>query len=195
MFNQIDSMLELLIMLVTEPRTGILFILLIIASLSDYMTYKIPNWLTVGGMLFGLVYNAVFPFSAQHGFVWAVGGLLTGFFMMLPFYVLKIMGAGDVKLMAMVGACLGVYDTLYSVLFSFIAGGLGALIFALANRRLARMLMNIREAGQIFIMAAIAGFQPQAQMPAGQSVGKLAYGICISLGTMTYLATRQLGFI
>ena len=195
MFKEIDSMLELLIMLVTEPRTGILLGLLIIASFSDYMTYKIPNWLTVSGMLFGLAYNAVFPFSPQHGFLWALGGLLIGFSIMIPFYGLRIMGAGDVKLMAMVGACLGIYDTLYAVLFSFIAGGLGALVFATANGALTRMLVNVRNVGQVFIFTAFSGARPQAHMEAGTSVGKMAYGICISLGTITYLVLRQLGFI
>lgn len=195
MFKEIDLMLELLIMLVTEPRTGVLFGLLIIASLSDYMTYKIPNWLTVSGMVFGLAYNAAFPFSPQHGFLWALGGLVIGFFIMIPFYGLRIMGAGDVKLMAMVGACLGAGDTLYAVLFSFMAGGLGALIFAAANGALSRMLANVRNVSQIFILTTISGTKPQAHMAAGSSVGKMAYGICISLGTMTYLVTKQLGFI
>jgi prepilin peptidase CpaA len=192
--QEFDSILELLAMLLREPRTGVLFALLAIASFSDYFTYKIPNWLTVGGMLFGLAYNTAVPFSTQHGFVWALGGLLVGFFIMLPSYGLRIMGAGDVKLMAMVGACLGLTDTLYAVLFSFIVGGIAALGFALANRALTRMLVNVRNIGQMFIFSALSGFRPEAQMETGKSVGKLPYGICISIGTIASVMAKQLGY-
>ena len=46
MMQELDSLRELLWMLVKNPRTGILFVLLTIASITDYRTYKIPNWLT-----------------------------------------------------------------------------------------------------------------------------------------------------
>lgn len=195
--QELDSLLELLSMLVKDPRTGILLALLVIASISDYATYKIPNWLTLGGMLFGLIYNSVFPFSTNphHAFLWAAGGLLTGLFTMLPLYVMKVMGAGDVKLMAMVGAFLGVNDTLYVILLSLITGGIAALGFAIANQALARMLANIRNIGQIFILTAISGFKPEVHMEKEKSIGKLPYGICISIGATIYLITRQLGYL
>ncbi len=193
--QEFDSLLELLLMLLKEPRTGVLFGLLLMASVTDYFTYKIPNWLTVGGMLFGLVYGTLFPFSVQHGFLGAAGGLLVGFFSTIPFYGLRVMGAGDVKLMAMVGACLGVTDTLYAVVFSFIAGGMAALIFALVNRALTQMLINVRNIGQFFMFTVISGVAPQAELEVKHSIGKLPYGICIGIGSMAYLISRQLGLI
>lgn len=195
--QEFDSLMELLLMLLREPRTGILLGLLVIASVSDYATYKIPNWLTVSGMLFGLTYNSAVPFSTNphHAFLWAAGGLLIGLFTMLPLYVMKIMGAGDVKLMAMVGAFLGVTDTVYVILFSFITGGVAALGFALANRAVTRMLVNIKNISQIFILTAISGFKPEVNLEKEKSVGKLPYGICISIGATIYLITRQLGYI
>lgn len=195
--QELDSLLELLLMLVKEPRTGVLLALLVIASLSDYSSYKIPNWLTFGGMLFGLIYNSIIPFSTNphHAFLWAAGGLLIGLFTMLPLYVMKVMGAGDVKLMAMVGAFLGVNDTLYVILLSFIIGGVAALGFAIINQALTRLLVNIKNIGQIFILTAISGFKPDAHIEKEQSVGKLPYGICISIGATIYLITRQLGYL
>lgn len=194
MMQDFYSLLELLAILVREPRTGILFALLVIAAVSDYLTYKIPNWLTVSGMLFGLAYSVAVPFSVQHGFLWAFGGLLIGFFTMFPFYGLKVMGAGDVKLMAMVGAYLGVIDTLYAVLFSFIVGGMAALAFAIANKALTRMLVNVKNVGETFIYSALAGFRPEANIETGKSVGKMPYGICISIGSITYVIAKHLGY-
>jgi prepilin peptidase CpaA len=192
--QEFNALLELLAMLVKEPRTGVLFILLVLASVSDYRTYQIPNLLTVSGMVFGLIYNTAVPLSINPGFFWALGGLFVGFLIMLPLYVLRVMGAGDVKLMAMVGAFLGVTDTLHAVIFSFIVGGMAALAFALFNKALVRMLGNVKNAAQMMMMSAIGGFRPDIQIEASKSVGKLPYGICISIGTVAYVVAKQLGY-
>lgn len=192
--QELDSLIELLAMLIREPRTAILFALLVTASVCDYRTYKIPNWLTGGGIVFALIYNTAVPFYRDQGFLWALGGLMVGFLVMLPCYALRIMGAGDVKLMAMVGAFLGVTDTLHAVVYSFLVGGIAALIFAIRTHALARMLGNLKNMTQMMMLSAIGGFKPDIQMEPGKSVGKLAFGICISIGTITYVVGKQLGF-
>lgn len=55
--DKFNSLLQPLISLLADPRTVILFSLLIVASVIDYRTYKIPNWQTLGGMAFGLMFN------------------------------------------------------------------------------------------------------------------------------------------
>lgn len=192
--EELLSLLELLALLVTDPRTVVLFGLLIAASVSDYRTYRIPNWLTVSGMAFGLVYAAASPAYLHTGFLWASAGLLLGFVMMLPLYVLKVMGAGDVKLMAMVGTFLGTSDTFHAGLFIFIIGGIAALAFALANGALVRMLGNVKNIVQFTVSSAPGGPRLDARMAAGKSVGKLPYGVCISIGTMGYVVARQFGY-
>ena len=194
MMQELDSLRELLWMLVKNPRTGILFALLTIASITDYRTYKIPNWLTAGGIIFGLVYSVFVPFSRDFGFLWALGGMMLGFIVMLPGYVLRIMGAGDVKLMAMVGAFLGVDDCLHAVIYSFIVGGIAALGFALFNKAMTRMLQNVKDITQAMMFSVVGSFKPDLRITASQSVGKMPYGICISVGTAGYVVARQLGF-
>ena len=191
--QQLDSMIAVLLMLITEPRTAILFALLVSASICDYRTYKIPNWLTAGGIVFALIYNAAVPFNRDQGFLWALGGLMVGFMVMLPCYALRIMGAGDVKLMAMVGAFLGVTDTLHAIIYSLIAGGVAALLFAFHTHALSRMFSNLKIMTQMLMLSAIAGFKPDLQTQSIKSVGKLAFGICISIGTITYLIVKQIG--
>ena len=191
----VDALLQLLFMLITEPRTAVLFVLLIIASVTDYRFYKIPNWLTVGGIAFALIYNTAVPFNRDHGFLWALGGLAIGFFTMLPGYALKVMGAGDVKLMAMVGAFLGVTDALSAVLCSLIVGGVAAIVFALINKVFSRLLVNVKSAAQLIMVSAMGGFKPDLQIDKSTSVGKLPYGICISVGTIIFVVAKQLGFV
>jgi prepilin peptidase CpaA len=186
---------ELLLMLVQDQRVLVLVTLLAMASVTDYMTYRIPNWLTVGGMAFGLIYNTVFPFTLKLGFFWALGGLATGLVVLLPLYALRTMGAGDVKLMAMVGAFLGVTDTLYAIAFSLAAGGIAALGFALFHRVFKRMLVNVRDVAEAAVLSAMGGFRPSVQIEPAASVGKLPYALCISAGTLVYLVSRQLGFV
>lgn len=191
--QEIHALLELLAMLVFDPRTAVLIALLVIAGVTDYRTYRIPNWLTFGGATFALVYKTVVAVNPGSAFLLASGGLLLGFLVMLPLYMLNAMGAGDVKLMAMVGAFLGVDETLQAVLFAFLAGGIGALGFALAGGRLGRMLRNTREVLFSLVSMSLAGVRPDARMHAGQSIGKLPYGVCIAIGTIGYVLGRQLG--
>lgn len=189
------SLLELLGMLVTDPRTGVLIALLIVAAASDWRVYRIPNWLTASGTAFGLIYNTAVPMSTHTGFLWAFDGLLLGLLMMLPLYALKAMGAGDVKLIAMVGAFLGVPGIFFAVIFTFIVGGVAALGFALFNRALGRMLGNVKNLVQIMMLSAIGGFKPDTHIDASKSVGKLPYGVSIGIGTTGFLVARQLGYL
>jgi prepilin peptidase CpaA len=187
------SILDLSAALATNPRSAVLIALLVAAAVIDYRSYRIPNWLTFGGAIFGLGYNAAVPAAVQPGILWALGGLGLGLVILLPLYALRVMGAGDVKLMAMVGAFLGLSGILTAVLFTFIAGGVAALGFVLWHRAFRRMAGNVRDLVQWMAFAAVAGLRPTAATPA-ISVGKLPYGISICAGTIASLAATQLGF-
>jgi prepilin peptidase CpaA len=189
------SLLELLGMLVTNPRTGVLIALLIVASVCDYRAYKIPNWLTASGAVFALVYNTAAALSPQAGFFWAFEGMSLGLLMMLPLYLIKTTGAGDVKLMAMVGAFLGVPDIFYVVVTTFIVGGIAAVGFAMFNGVLGRMLSNVKNIVQIVMWSAIGGIRPDALIDASKSVGRLPYGVSVGIGTVGYVVARQLGYL
>ncbi|MDQ1919956.1 A24 family peptidase [Massilia pseudoviolaceinigra] len=186
---------ELLGMLVTDPRTGVLLALLAAAAVCDYRTFRIPNLITGGGILFALVYNTVVPPDWRAGWTWAPAGMLLGFGAMLPMYAIGTMGAGDVKLMAMVGAFLGFNATLYALLFCVITAGIAALVFGLRKRVMGRMLANTGAAMRGMLWSAVASGTPRLQPEAMQSVGKLAYGISIALGTTSYLVAQQFNLV
>lgn len=192
--QEFHALLELLGMLATDPGTAVLFSLLVFASVSDYRSYRIPNWLTIGGAAFALIYKTAIAVSPPTAFLVAFGGLLLGFIVMLPLYALRAMGAGDVKLMAMVGAFLGVYEAFQAVLFAFIVGGIAAIGFGLCKGKLRRLLDNAKAAVYEMSALSMSGVRPEAHVDVHESVGKLPYGICISIGTMGYVMGRQLGF-
>lgn len=193
--QEFNAVLELLAMLATDIRMLALFALLGVAAVSDWRSYRIPNWLTFGGACFALIYVTMAARTPASGAASAFGGLAVGFAAMLPFYALGIMGAGDVKLMAMTGAFLGPQQTLMAVLFTFIAGGVAALAFAIHRRRLAHMLGNVKATAQGMVISTIAGMRPDGRLQASQSVGKLPYGVCIAVGTVVQVLAHQLGFV
>src|SRR5438477_1353646 len=69
-----------------------------IALVTDLRSRRIPNWLTLSAFSAGVVLNIVA--SGTQGGVSALEGAALGFGLLIPFYVLRVMGAGDVKLLA-----------------------------------------------------------------------------------------------
>lgn len=188
---ELRSFLELLGMLVTDPRTGVLLVLLAGAAVSDYRTMRIPNLLTGGGILFAVVYNTLVKPEWNADWTWAPAGMLLGFIALLPMYALGVMGAGDVKLMAMVGAFLGPAGTANALLYSILTGGIAALVYAVRKQALARMLANARRALRSMLWSAVASGAPRLAPDAMPSVGKLAYGISIAIGTTTWVVAQH----
>lgn len=192
--QELNVVPEFLAALLAQPRIVVLVVLLVIAAVIDWRTYRIPNWLTVGGMVFGLIYNTVAAGPALSGFLTALVGLAVGLGVLLPLYMLRVMGAGDVKLMAMVGAFVGLPGVLYAVLFSLVAGGIAAVVFSLYRRVFRRMTANVADIVQAMAFVAIAGGGPRGNTPAQASIGKLPYGVSICVGTIASLVAKQLGF-
>lgn len=79
---------------------GILIGVLVIVTITDLRTYKIPNACILIGMTAGL-YMTYMSYSAK-GVVTAFGQMFLIFMAFYPFYLLKGIGAGDVKLLMMV---------------------------------------------------------------------------------------------
>lgn len=192
--NNSQALAELMWMLLGDPRYSVLLGLLALACFIDVRSYKIPNWLTFGGAALALGYSALAPFSGGHGLSWSAGGLAVGLMIMLPAYALRVMGAGDVKLMAMVGAFLGLESTLYAALFVFVCGGVLAVGHALMRRSFLRLAVNVKDISQGALYALLGGMRPHAQVSSAQSVGKMPYALSIALGTTLFVVAQQLGY-
>jgi prepilin peptidase CpaA len=107
---------------------------------------------------------------------------------------MRVLGAGDVKLMGMVGAFLGLPETLPALLCVFLAGGLAALAFVVVHRSVPQLAANLRAMVQGTVLSALTG-QPFGGMTSAVSVGKLPYGVSISAGSLLYLVAHQLGYL
>lgn len=96
------------------------------------------------------------------------------------------MGAGDVKLIGMIGAFLGTPDVIGAVLATMAVGGLLAIGMTACKRMLPQLFANLRGMlVQLYIQQMNGSFT--AAMPAQTSVGKMPYAVAIFVGTVTQL--------
>lgn len=93
---------------------------------------RIPNFITLPLLMVGLL--AGFLLKGTSGVWQSVTGLLLGGGLMLPFFLMHAMGAGDVKLMAAVGAVLGIRWILTVFFFTSLCGGLLAAVVIIEHR-------------------------------------------------------------
>ncbi len=167
-----------------------LALLLATATWHDLRARRIPNLVVLAGSITGLLLHSFWPEArwltdaalAGKGLWFSVGGFALGLLLLLPFYLLRTMGAGDVKLAAMTGAFLGPAGVTGATVLTMLCGGVLALIVALWNGKLKMVVDNVRGMllARVFHGAAGATAPPAA-------TGRLAYGIAISCGTAVHL--------
>src|SRR6188474_970755 len=107
-------------------------VVLIVAAVIDGFELKVPNWVTFPFILGGWLYSTL-AFGWE-GLGWSLLGTVIGLALLLPAYAIGGMGAGDVKLLAGVGAWIYGTNTVYAFSVSAIVGAVLAVALVLANR-------------------------------------------------------------
>ncbi len=113
-------------------------LLTVAATREDVRSRRIPNVITGPALLLGVGTHLVLGGPA--GALYSLAGALLAGAILLPGWLLKYTGAGDVKLMAAVGAWLAYPQSLYAVLAALIVGGLISLAVAARRGLLVRSL-------------------------------------------------------
>jgi prepilin peptidase CpaA len=174
-----------LAVLLHDLRYGLLTAFLLAAVWTDLAARKIPNRLVYSGLGVAIACQTALPLG---GGLWAaLQGMGLGLAMFLPLYFLRAMGAGDVKLMAMVGAFVGPQLIIGATLLTLVAGGILALLATLRNHAFRRLIENLK----VMLLGSMArlasGHLPVPEQPAA-SVGKLPYALAITAGSLGYLS-------
>ena len=159
-------------------------LLAIVAASTDITSRRIPNRLVALGLVGALIAQCALH-GVQAGALTWLAGAATGFGLLLPFYLLRGMAAGDVKLMLAIGAWVGAQMTFYIVLATFLIGGIGAIGFALLRGRMRQMCANVWALIAHRATGAYAGATDGPVEVA--SVGALPYGVAIAAGTLGML--------
>jgi len=148
-------------------------VLLCIASYYDLKYRVIPNLTSAGLIILGLLYHILN--NGLEGLKISLSGMIIGFVFFVVLYLLKMMGAGDVKLGAGAGSILGI-KIIPAIVLIVLVGGVIAIIQIITfiiNKRLKSNNIN----NQI----------------EGRSMGKelfkqsVPYGLAISIGTVLTL--------
>jgi prepilin peptidase CpaA len=127
----------------------------VVAGIWDWRVRRIPNWLTFSGVILGLVLNAIVAERVLDGLAFAGMGLLVSFGIYLVLYVLHAKSAGDVKLMAAIGALVGWREWLLIFFVASIIGAVAGLVVAWQAGRLKRTFSNVG-----FILSEITRGRP-----------------------------------
>jgi prepilin peptidase CpaA len=165
----------------------VLLIVLLAAAVFDVLYRRIPNWLTVSGVLLGIATNTIIG-PPLHGLLFSLAGLGVAFGIYVALYALRAMGAGDVKLMAAVGALVG-WERWFGIFFvTALIGGAMSLILLLARGRLKSTLYNVG-----FILSEMVHLRPaylakeELDVKHKKALG-LPHGAVIAVSAVFYLA-------
>jgi prepilin peptidase CpaA len=162
----------------------LLSLILIVAAVIDGWMLKVPNWLTFPLVLAGWTVAAY-----CHGFsglAWSIAGTAVGLALLLPAYAIGGMGAGDVKLMAGIGAWIGATATFYAFCTSAVVGGVIAIAMVLIRRRWHHHLAQFFQIVDEILMIRNADKLSAIAAERKSTMMLLPYGIPIALGTIGY---------
>jgi len=156
----------------------ILFAALIAASLTDISRRKVPNTITFPLAAFGLLYH--FYVSGWSGLIFSATGILAGAGLLVMFYLMGGMGAGDVKLLAGVGSVLGPVNAFYAFVYGAFVGGIYAAVVLYRHNILRTSVERCVSAPVDFLRKGHWLWSPT---PASRKLPRMCYAVAISLGT------------
>ncbi|MBU8914609.1 A24 family peptidase [Bacillus sp. FJAT-29953] len=159
----------------------ILGIVLIICLITDIKSRKILNKVTIPAIILGFAYSVIT--NGFQGLLFSGKGFLVGLILLLIPFILGGMGAGDVKLMAAIGALMGTEFVFYSFIYTALIGGVIGLLLIIKNKgfitlvksSLFNLLFLRSNLGEIIISQDKKG---SVSFP---------YGVAIVLGTLCAL--------
>ena len=152
----------------------------------DLHTRRIPNLLSLGGAIVALSYGVVT--GGFSGLGVSAAGWGAGLAVFLPLFLLGGLGAGDVKLVACLGAWLGPSMALWTALFAALAGGAMAIVVALATGYLRAAVDNV------YLLLShfwVAGVRPHPELTLERGKGpRLPYALPIAAGALAAMWLR-----
>ena len=152
-----------------------------IAGFTDWRWRRIPNWLTVSGLVAGIAVNGWI--GAWPGVKASLLGAGLGLLLLLPFVLVRSLGAGDWKLAGAVGAVVGPGTLVNFLMVSVFVAGVMAIGLVIYKRRVGQTLHNIGQMLASLIRFHMLGNEVSLDNP--QSL-KVPYGVALALTVMLY---------
>jgi prepilin peptidase CpaA len=156
-----------------------------IAGWTDWRSRRVPNWLTVSGLLLGIAVRSI-----AGGWAGAKDSLLgagLGLALLLPLVLIKSLGAGDWKLAGALGAFLGPTRLMAVLLSTILVAGLMALALIVWKKRIFQTLRNIGH-----MLASLATLQlpgPEFSLDNPEAI-KVPFGVALALTVVLYVTAE-----
>jgi len=159
-----------------------------VAGFLDWRYRRIPNWLTVSGFAAGVAVNTIL--YRWPGLKGALLGTALGLGLLLPFVLVRSLGAGDWKLAGALGACLGWRQLLSVLVGTILVAGVMALAVVIWKGRLKQTLLNMAHLLAALFSLRMPGSEVSLDDP--QST-KIPFGVAMALTVLFYGMGRALG--
>jgi prepilin peptidase CpaA len=157
-----------------------------IACVFDLRTRRIPNALTFGAAVVALGFHLWVGGLPALGA--SLGGLAVGLAIFFPIFALGGIGAGDVKLLACMGAWLGPMAALWTAMYAAMAGGVMALVVVLVRGYVRQAFRNV---WLLLVHWRVAGIRPLPELTLKHGKGpRLAYALAITAGVVVTICLR-----
>ena len=168
---------------------GLAVALAVVAGYTDWRSRRIPNWLTVSGLLLGVAANTAV--GGWGGLKTSLLGAGLGLLVLLPFVIVRALGAGDWKLAGALGAIVGPGLLADLLMVSVFVAGIMALGLVIYKRRFKETLRNMGR-----LLASMGTFRmpgPAVSLDNPHSL-KIPYGVALALTTLLYGIGRVSGW-
>ena len=170
--------------------TIFLSVLLIASAIFDLKLQKIPNLLSLPGMLLALSYHSTL--NGFDGLLFSAGGIGAGIGLLIIPYLMGGMGAGDAKLMGAIGGFLGAKAAFYVFLIIATVGGVYALLLVVIYRSNFSGFFR-KQFDTLVSFILMQKYIPDME-ESEKSRPKLCYGLAIALGTGIYIFFDKTGY-
>jgi prepilin peptidase CpaA len=156
-------------------------LLAVVAGWTDFRSRRIPNWLTVPGLLVGLAANAAL--NGRSGVKASLLGIGLGLLLLLPFVLLRSLGAGDWKLAGALGAFTGPILLMNLLLGSVFVAGVMAVALIIYKGRVRQTMRNIGHILVSLVTFQLPGSQVSLDNPDSL---KVPYGVALAFTVVLY---------
>jgi prepilin peptidase CpaA len=156
-------------------------LLSLIAGSTDWRSRRIPNWLTVPGFAVGVTLSSFY--GGWGGLKSSLLGTGLAFALLLPFWLLRSLGAGDLKFAAALGAYTGPGRLIDILIGSVFVAGVMALALVIYKGRLLQTIKNIGHILISLVTFRLPGSHVTLDNPDALTIPK---GVALALTVVVY---------
>lgn len=162
---------------------SVVVVIAAVAAFTDVTSRRIPNTLSALLLCAGIFLQATHGWQSA---AMSIALFLGAFALGTVLFSFKLLGGGDVKLIAAACAALGWPLAPAFVLYTIVAGGVLGISIAVARGRLRPVFENVKS----LVFPMFSGVRPAPISPA---VGTMPYGLAIFAGAASVLLGNTLG--